>query len=71
MLRGNHENDQMIARPFKMGGGFTEECLSKYNHRVLAAFQRMSGPGLLSTRERVMVMVLGFSPLGLIPLDWA
>eukprot|EP00439_Symbiodinium_sp_Y106_P052041 s1068_g6.t4 len=41
VLRGNHENDQMIARPFKMGGGFTEECLSKYNHRVLAAFQRM------------------------------
>ncbi|CAE6915719.1 ppt1 [Symbiodinium natans] len=41
VLRGNHENDQMIARPFKMGGGFSEECLSKYNHAVLAAFQRM------------------------------
>ncbi|CAJ1342540.1 unnamed protein product, partial [Effrenium voratum] len=41
VLRGNHENDQMISRPFKMGGGFSEECLSKYNHSVLAAFQSM------------------------------
>lgn len=41
VLRGNHENDQMISRPFKMGGGFSEECLGKYNHSLLAAFQRM------------------------------
>eukprot|EP00913_Durusdinium_trenchii_P016305 g15324.t1 len=41
VLRGNHENDQMIQRPFKMGGGFAEECLGKYNHSLLSAFQRM------------------------------
>eukprot|EP00931_Biecheleriopsis_adriatica_P124617 TRINITY_DN9976_c0_g2_i2.p1 TRINITY_DN9976_c0_g2~~TRINITY_DN9976_c0_g2_i2.p1 ORF type:complete len:863 (-),score=202.36 TRINITY_DN9976_c0_g2_i2:15-2570(-) len=41
VLRGNHENEQMISRPFKMGGGFAEECLSKYSQSVLAAFQRM------------------------------
>lgn len=41
ILRGNHENDQMIGRPFKMGGGFAEECLSKYSQPVLSAFQRL------------------------------
>lgn len=41
ILRGNHENEQMISRPFKMGGGFSEECLSKYNRSILESFQRI------------------------------
>mmetsp|Transcript_130338 Transcript_130338/g.236956 ORF Transcript_130338/g.236956 Transcript_130338/m.236956 type:complete len:864 (+) Transcript_130338:199-2790(+) len=41
VLRGNHENDQMISRPFKIGGGFAEECLSKYGRGVLAVFRRI------------------------------
>mmetsp|Transcript_103336 Transcript_103336/g.267256 ORF Transcript_103336/g.267256 Transcript_103336/m.267256 type:complete len:851 (+) Transcript_103336:57-2609(+) len=41
ILRGNHENEQMITRPFKMGGGFAEECLSKYSRPLLSTFQRV------------------------------
>lgn len=41
VLRGNHENDQMITRPFKMGGGFAEECLTKYGRETLVAFQEL------------------------------
>lgn len=41
VLRGNHENEQMFSRSFKMGGGFAEECLSKYNRQVLAGFKRL------------------------------
>mmetsp|Transcript_57664 Transcript_57664/g.122674 ORF Transcript_57664/g.122674 Transcript_57664/m.122674 type:complete len:925 (-) Transcript_57664:394-3168(-) len=41
VLRGNHENEQMIARPLKMGGGFAEECLAKHSRQILAAFQRV------------------------------
>lgn len=41
VLRGNHENEQMVARPLKMGGGFAEDCLAKYSGKLLAAFQRV------------------------------
>lgn len=41
VLRGNHENDQMINRPFRMGGGFAEEVLSKYSRSLLDAFSCM------------------------------
>lgn len=41
VLRGNHENEQMIVRPLKMGGGFAEECLGKYSQPLLQAFQRV------------------------------
>jgi len=41
ILRGNHENAQMNARSFRMGGGFYEECLEKYGSRVKEDFRRL------------------------------
>jgi len=41
VLRGNHENSQMMTRPLKMGGGFAEECLTKYSRPLFAGFQRV------------------------------
>jgi len=41
ILRGNHENEVMNGRPRQWGGGFAEECLSKYGGRIYDQFQQL------------------------------
>eukprot|EP00931_Biecheleriopsis_adriatica_P072762 TRINITY_DN47174_c0_g1_i1.p1 TRINITY_DN47174_c0_g1~~TRINITY_DN47174_c0_g1_i1.p1 ORF type:complete len:869 (-),score=153.44 TRINITY_DN47174_c0_g1_i1:205-2811(-) len=63
ILRGNHENRLLNERSASMGGGFTEECLRKYNQDVHERFQRlfMLLPVFAVIEDEIFVVHAGLS----------